>query len=771
MNWRTAVTVVALAAMLGGTARESAAAGAWLTNGAGVPLVWGTTPIPFHPDQGTLGTLANATAVTNVTANFAVWAGVPSAAIAFTNAGPLPVDVTSANYPSYLGVCGDGLNPIVFDTDGTIIDAVFGVGASEDVLGFAGPDCSSFVPPLITEGSAVVNGKWIDGVSTVNNPELPLTDFNAVLIHEFGHYFNLDHSQVNQTEAFDGNPANDVVVPTMFPYLVNGALQQSLALDDVVAVSMLYPAPGFGSAFGTIAGQVVRADGTTPFQGAYVVARALGDPRGMAVGVASGDRYFPANPGGPPPAALQGAYTIPGLPPGSYTIEVEPINPLFAGGSNVGPLDPPVELPGVPEFWNGAGEGSTTPPDDPAVAVPLVVLAGSTQAGIDITLNAAAPATNDGCASATGIGASPFHDLVDTSAATRVVSDPFQSCSIGGPAQNSNSVWYSFTPMLGGTVRVDTYGSSYDTVLTVHTGACGTFSEVACDDDAGQGLQSEVSFLAVGGTTYLIEVTQFGPPAGGTLSFTLDFLAGCGNGTPDPGESCDDGAANGSNGCCSVVCQRIDADADGVCDANDRCPTVVDPAQTDTDGDGLGDACDLCRTLIPGQTDWPVRRLVLNRVNDNIPGNDRLRIRGHIVLVAPGQLDPQARGMSIEIRAGSRTPRLRVDLPAGVYASPGPGWVKNSASNYVFRNLTTGGTQGITKVLVRDRGDGSVLVVVVGKNATFPLTPADLPLEATVVLGDAADGTAGNCGEIAFPGPPPAAACRANRDGTRLTCR
>jgi hypothetical protein len=35
-----------------------------------------------------------------------------------------------------------------------------------------------------------------------------------------------------------------------------------------------------------------------------------------------------------------------------------------------------------------------------------------------------------------------------------------------------------------------------------------------------------------------------------------------------------------------------DEDADGVDDACDVCPHVVDPAQVDSDGDGVGDACD-----------------------------------------------------------------------------------------------------------------------------------------------------------------------------------
>jgi len=37
-----------------------------------------------------------------------------------------------------------------------------------------------------------------------------------------------------------------------------------------------------------------------------------------------------------------------------------------------------------------------------------------------------------------------------------------------------------------------------------------------------------------------------------------------------------------------------DADADGVPDARDVCPSLFDPSQTDADGDGAGDACDGC---------------------------------------------------------------------------------------------------------------------------------------------------------------------------------
>jgi hypothetical protein len=743
------------------------AAGPLLVNGAGDPLVWAASPIPFNPDLGPLGLLANAEAVADVTADFGVWAAVPTAAVGFVDAGPLPVDVTAANYESYVGVCGDGLNPIVFDTDGAITEDLFGAGASNEVLGFAGPDCGSFVPPLVTEASAVLNGRWLDGVDTPSNRELSRAEFNAVFVHEFGHYLNLDHTQLNLLEATDGLPGNDGLVPTMFPILVNGG-GTTLHLDDVVAVSALYPAASFVSAFGRIEGTIRLSDGATPFQGAWVTARRIGDPRATAVGAASGARFFPGFPGGPPPATLRGLYELPGLPPGSYTVEVEPIDPSFVGGSSVGPLDPPAVLPGPAEFWNGADEAASDPPDDPAAAVPLAVAAGTAWSGVDVVLNAIPPAGNDDCAAPTVVAVTPFADVVDTSAATSAPSDPLQSCTFGGARKNGRSVWYRFTAPGDGMVSVSTAGSGYDTVLTVSTGACGALAEVACNDDAGGGLQSALHFLAAGGTTYLIEVTAYGTTPGGILRFALGLLEGCGNGVLEDGETCDAGAANGTDGCCSVACQRLDADGDGHCDRDDVCPATPDPDQADADGDGLGDACDLCATSLPGQRAWSAPRLVASGLADGLSGNDRLRLSGAFA-TATIAFDPLLDGAELELRSDVGFPRLRVALPPGPYVFPGPGWKRNaSGTRWTFRDARTGGTGGVGRMTVRRTG-GGVQVVVSGRRATLPVVAADAPLEATVVLGGASAGAAGACGEVRFA--PPGPTCRANAAGTRLVCR
>ncbi len=493
------------------------AAGPLIVNGAGTPLVWTASAVPFNPDQGSLGLLDNAGAVVAVTANFDVWAAVPTSTITYTNAGTLPVDVTADDVFDYLGVCGDGFSPIIFDTDGSIIDDLFGPGASNSILGFAGPDCATFVPAEITEGAALLNGRFIDGIDDVDNGEITQAEFNGVFIHEFGHYSNLDHSQIGLQEAFDGDLANDAAVATMFPILVNGTEAATLALDDRVSISALYPEPVFAGSFGAVTGTVFRPDGTTQFQGAYVIARQVGDPRLTAVGVASGARFFPFNDGGPPPAGLEGLYAIPGLPAGSYTVEVEEIPGFFSGGSSVGPLNPPARLPGVPELYNGANEAGANPPDDPLDSVEIPVSASTSASGLDVILNQLPPPPNDDCAAANPIGGLPYFDFQDTGGATSDGADPFASCVF---SQNSATIWYQYTAPADTTLVVET-SADYDTVLTAYTGGCGALTELACNDDARFTLGSFIRIPMQAGQMVLIEVSSLGGAStGGALNFT-----------------------------------------------------------------------------------------------------------------------------------------------------------------------------------------------------------------------------------------------------------
>src|SRR5262249_19224454 len=191
------------------------AAGALYYNGAGTPLKWASNPIPYNTDMGI-------PAGVNISGDFGVWGAIGSANIAFTNAGAItacangdscsanfpcsdlsacsPVDVTVSNYGSFIGIC-DGLSPIIWDADGSIMEDFFGPGAGNSVVAFAAPDCMDFNSATFSEGYAILNGKFVDGISNGSNPEISLLDFNAAIIHEIGHYLNLDNSQINLTEA------------------------------------------------------------------------------------------------------------------------------------------------------------------------------------------------------------------------------------------------------------------------------------------------------------------------------------------------------------------------------------------------------------------------------------------------------------------------------------------------------------------------------------------------------------------------------------------
>jgi hypothetical protein len=86
------------------------------------------------------------------------------------------------------------------------------------------------------------------------------------------------------------------------------------------------------------------------------------------------------------------------------------------------------------------------------------------------------------------------------------------------------TVWYQYNPASSTILRADTIGSDFDTLVAVWTGsALGSLTEIACDDDSGPGLQSDLGFQATGGTTYLFQVGGYNGDAG---NLTLHLSTG-----------------------------------------------------------------------------------------------------------------------------------------------------------------------------------------------------------------------------------------------------
>lgn len=122
------------------------------------------------------------------------------------------------------------------------------------------------------------------------------------------------------------------------------------------------------------------------------------------------------------------------------------------------------------------------------------------------------PPPNDAFATADVAAALPFSATVSTVEATAAPDDP--SCF-----GNDASVWYAFTPVVSTSITADTFGSDFDTTLSAYTGTQGALTQLACNDDAGAGLQSQIRFAVSAGTTYYFMVAGAG---GGNLVFGLD---------------------------------------------------------------------------------------------------------------------------------------------------------------------------------------------------------------------------------------------------------
>jgi len=137
------------------------------------------------------------------------------------------------------------------------------------------------------------------------------------------------------------------------------------------------------------------------------------------------------------------------------------------------------------------------------------------------------PAPKDDCVNAISIG-----DVTDLAFDTT-------DATFDGPGlcMNSPNIWYCYTASCTGDATVSLAGSSFDTMLAVHNGCeCYPVSGdmIGCNDDANQGYQSEITFAAVAGNQYLIEIGGYGSETGqGVLNISCE-------GEPTPPASKDD---------------------------------------------------------------------------------------------------------------------------------------------------------------------------------------------------------------------------------------
>ena len=102
--------------------------------------------------------------------------------------------------------------------------------------------------------------------------------------------------------------------------------------------------------------------------------------------------------------------------------------------------------------------------------------------------------------------------------ATKETGEPAPAGKTGG-----KSVWWSWVAPASGPVKINTFGSSFDTILGVYTGSFVNSLTLVADNDDFSGNTSQVSFTTVTGTEYQIEVDGFNA-ASGNIVLTVDAL-------------------------------------------------------------------------------------------------------------------------------------------------------------------------------------------------------------------------------------------------------
>ena len=151
-------------------------------------------------------------------------------------------------------------------------------------------------------------------------------------------------------------------------------------------------------------------------------------------------------------------------------------------------------------FTNSAGGATTN-------AATLTVTATGGVPPNDMFANAQVITGNTGTITATNTGA------------TKQTGEPNHAGNAGG-----GSIWYAWTPAVGGSVTIDTLGSTFDTIMGVYTGtAVNALTTVASNDDIASGnTASRVTFTVAAGTTYRIAIDGYNGLRGNvTLNWVL----------------------------------------------------------------------------------------------------------------------------------------------------------------------------------------------------------------------------------------------------------
>ncbi len=181
--------------------------------------------------------------------------------------------------------------------------------------------------------------------------------------------------------------------------------------------------------------------------------------------------------------------------------------------------------------FDGCGPGNIEPSVSKSVVsgetvyIRVASFGNTPQGSFILSVSGPACPANDDCSNATplspgtysGAGFSTYGATPDASIA-----------GCGGTSGSTRDVWYRYTASAAGNLGINTCGTAFDTVITVHTGCPATpGNQVACNNNCGGspcgGNASCVSLAVTSGSTYWIRVADASPLTSGSFTLTLGF--------------------------------------------------------------------------------------------------------------------------------------------------------------------------------------------------------------------------------------------------------
>src|SRR5665213_3365605 len=256
----------------------------------GQPVHWANGQVNYFVDQGPLSaSINNQQATAMVDAAAALWSAIPTAGVTLTDAGSLNEDVSGADIIAGNQVLGAPANVVpsatgypvgvIFDADGSVIDALFGAGVSDpsscEINGVM--VWMDNIQPDATFAHAIV---LLNGRCAITAGQLEMMNFE--LERAFGRVLGLGYAQVNLGAATNGDLGGLQGWPVMQPMMgacgaAGGACipdAGTLRFDDIAAVNRMYPITSANLA--SFPGKVLTAANTVSIQGTIAFRAGLG---------------------------------------------------------------------------------------------------------------------------------------------------------------------------------------------------------------------------------------------------------------------------------------------------------------------------------------------------------------------------------------------------------------------------------------------------------------------------------------------------------------